>query len=179
MPRIHDPSAIHESVEELTALERDLRGQPTAARARLLRVLKTGQARTLVLAAPLIGYGERTVNRWWKLYQTGGIERLLEHHPRPGKRSQVTAAAWANLEAAMTRGEIATLKDAQHFLAEQHGIHYQSLGGVWWLLRQRKVRLKTGRRRHRQADPAAQTEYKRSLRSDVTGGAVSGGLGDG
>lgn len=169
MPRIHYPSAIRESVEELTALERDLRGQPTQARVRLLRVLKTGQARTLVLAAPLIGYGERTVNRWWKTYQTGGVEHLLEQRPRPGKRSQVTDAAWADLEAAMVRGEIATLKAAQRFLAEQHGIHYQSLGGVWWLLRQRKVRLKTGRRRHRQADAAAQAEYQRRLRSDVAG----------
>jgi transposase len=169
MPRIHYPSAIRESVEELTALERDLRGQPTEARVRLLRVLKTGQARTLVLAAPLIGYGERTVNRWWQRYQTGGIDQLLEHHPRPGKRSQVTDAAWTGLEAAMARGEIATLKDAQRVLAEQYGIHYQSLGGVWWMLRQRKVRLKTGRRRHRQADTTAQTEYKRRLRPDVAG----------
>lgn len=67
----------------------------------------------------------------------------------------------------MPRGEIATLKDAQQFLAQQHAIHYQSLGGVWWLLRQRKVRLKTGRRRHRQADLVAQTEYQGRLRSDL------------
>lgn len=167
MPRIRYPSAIRESEEELLALERDLRGQPTQPRVQLLRLLKTGQARTLVLAAPLVGYGERTVNRWWKTYQTAGLERLLVQRPRPGKRSQVTEAIWTDLEAAMTRGEIATLKDAQRFLAEQHDIHYQSLGGVWWLLRQHKARLKTGRRRHRQADPAAQTDYKRRLRADV------------
>jgi hypothetical protein len=81
----------------------------------------------------------------------------------------VTDVAWADREAAMARGEIATLKDAQRVLADQHGIHYQSLGGVWWLLRQRKVRLKTGRRRHRQADATAQTEYKRRLQPDVAG----------
>jgi transposase len=168
MPRIHYPGAIRESIEELTALERELRGQPTQPRIQLLRVLKSGQARTLVLAAPVVGYGERTVNRWWKRYQTDGLDGLLAQRPRPGKRSQLTEVAWADLEAAMTRGEIATLKDAQSFLATQHDIHYQSLGGVWWLLRQRKVRLKTGRRQHRQANPARQTEYKRPLRSDVT-----------
>lgn len=118
MPRIHYPSAIRESVEELLALERDLRGQPTQARATLLCLLKTGQARTLVVAAPLaVGYGERTVNRWWKTYQTAGLARLAEQRPRAGKRSQLT--------------EIATLKEAQRFLAEQHAMHYQSLGGVW------------------------------------------------
>ncbi len=30
----------------------------------------------------------------------------------------------------MTRGEIATRKDAQRFLVERQGIRYQSLGGV-------------------------------------------------
>lgn len=167
MPRIHYPSAIRESMEALTTLERDLRGQPTQPRIQLLRLLKSGQARTLVLAAPLLGYSERTVNRWWKRYQTDGLDGLLAQRPRPGKRSQLTEAAWTDLEAAMLGGEIATLKDAQRFLTAQHDIHYQSLGGVWWMLRQRNVRLKTGRRRHRQADAAAQTAYKRQLRPDA------------
>lgn len=169
MPWIHYPEVITESVDELLAMERSVRGQRTQPRVAMLRLLKRGQARSLVAVAPMLGYGVRTVNTWWKRYQTDGLSGLVEQRRRPGKRSQLTEAAWADLAAAMTRGEIATLTDAQHFLAEQHGIHYQSLGGVWWLLRQRQVRLKTGRRRHRQADDAAQTEYKRHLRSDPAG----------
>ncbi len=138
----------------------------------MLRLLKSGQARSLVAIAPMLGYGVRTVNTWWKCYQTGGLNGLVEHRPRRGKCSQLTEGAWVDLEAAMTRGEIATLKDAQRFLSEQHGIHYQSLGGVWWMLRQRKARPKTGRRRHRHADAAAQSAYKRRLRPDATRGAV-------
>ena len=177
MPRIHYPAVIDESVDALAALERDLRGEPTQPRVTMLRLLKSGAARSLVAVAPLIGYGERTVNRWWKLYQTKGLTRLLEPRSRPGKPSQVTEAAWTDLEAAMTRGEIATLADAQRFLHTHHGISYASLHGVWWLLRQRKARLKRGRRRHRQADDAAQTEYKRQLRPDAAGRAVSDGMG--
>jgi transposase len=177
MPRIHYPTVISESVEALAALERDLRGQPTQPRVTMLRLLKSGQARSLVAVAPLLGYGERTVNRWWKLYQTDGLPRLLERKPHPGKPSRLTAAAWADLEAAMTRGEMATLADAQRLLQTQHGITYKSLHGVWWMLRQRKVRLKTGRRRHRQADAATQTEYKRRLRPDPADGAVCQCLG--
>ena len=179
MPHIRYPEVIPESIDELTALERTLRGQRTQPRVTMLRLLKSGQARSLVAVAPMLGYGVRTVNTWWKRYQTGGLSGLLEQRSRPGKRSQLTEAAWAALEAAMTRGEIATLKDAQRFLDEQHGIRYQSLGGVWWMLRQRKTRPKTGRRRHRQADPLAQTEYKRRLRPDTPDGAVSGRLGHG
>jgi transposase len=177
MPRIHYPAVIEESVDALAALERELRGQPTQPRVTMLRLLKHGDARSLVAVAPLIGYGERTVNRWWKLYQTEGLTRLLEQRPRPGKPSQVSAEAWKALEAAMTRGEIATLADAQRFLQTEHGITYASLHGVWWLLRRRKVRLKTGRRRHRQADAEAQTEYKRRLQSDAPGRAVCAGVG--
>jgi transposase len=169
MPRIHYPAVIAESVDALAALERELRGQPLQPRVTMLRLLKSGAARSLVAVAPLVGYGERTVNRWWKLYQTEGLTRLLEQRPRLGKPSQVTEASWTDLEAAMTRGEIATLADAQRFLDTHHNITYASLHGVWWLLRQRKVRLKTGRRRHRQADEAAQTEYKRRLRPDAPG----------
>jgi transposase len=160
MPHIRYPDVITVSVDELVALERSLRGERTQPRVTMRRLLKTGQACSLVAVAPMLGYGVRTVNTWWKRYQSDGLHGLLEQRPRPGNRSQVTEAAWADLAAAMTRGEIATRTDAQRFLAEQHDIHYQSLGGVWWLLRQRTVRLKTGRRRHRQADPAAQTAYK-------------------
>lgn len=177
MPRIHYPTVIRESVAELSALERDRRGQPTQARVTMLRLLKSGQARTLVAAAPLIGYGERTVNRWWKTYQVEGLSSLLEQRPRPGKRSKLTETAWTDLEAAMTRGEIATLADAQRYLQARHAITYESLNGVWWMLRQHQVRLKTGRRRHLQADDAAQTEYKRCLRPDAPDGAVSACVG--
>jgi transposase len=167
MPHIRYPEVITESVDDLVALERSLRGQRIQPRVTMLRLLKSGQARSLVAVGPMLGYGVRTVNTWWKRYQTSGLSGLVEQRPQPGKRSQLTETAWVDLEAAMTRGEIATLKDAQRFLAEQHGIRYQSLGGVWWMLHQRQARPKTGRRHHRQADATAQTEYKRHLRPDV------------
>jgi transposase len=167
MPRIHYPEVITESAEELVALERDLRGQRTQSRVGMLRLLKTRQACSLVAVAPLVGYGERTVNRWWKTYQTGGIAGLLKHTPHRGPTSRLTEEAWEDLEAAMTRGEIATLRDAQRYLTDQHDITYHSLHGVWWQLRKRKARPKTGRRRHRKADPEAQEDYKRRLWSDA------------
>lgn len=179
MPHIHYPEVITESTEELAALERELRGQRSQPRVGMLRLLKTGQARSLVAVAPLVGYSERTVNRWWTTYQTGGLPALLTHKPHLGPVSRLTDAAWVDLEAAMTRGEIATLKDAQRHLKEHHDITYHSLHGVWSQLRKRKARPKPGRRRHRQADAAAQTEYKRELRSDLASGAVSRCLGDG
>ena len=56
MPRVRFPTVVIESEEEFVALDRARRGQrPTPACP--LRLLKTGQARSLVVAAPLLGTG--------------------------------------------------------------------------------------------------------------------------
>jgi hypothetical protein len=62
MPRIHYPEVITESVDELLATERTVRGQRSQPRVAMLRLLKSGQARSLVAVAPMLGYGVRTVN---------------------------------------------------------------------------------------------------------------------
>ena len=159
--RINYPIMIDEEVDELRQLERQLRGQPTAPRVQLLRLLKSGQVTTLGAAASVLGYHERHLSplvgrlssRW------AGATARLPH--RPGRVSRMTAAAWHGLEAAMTAGEIVTLKDAQRYLAETWDVHYQSLNGVWEQLRVRQAKKKTGRRRHRQANAEAQENYKR------------------
>ena len=64
----------------------------------------------------------------------------------------------------MRAGRIGTLEEARRYLAERHGVAYASLNGVWWQLRKHKIKLKTGRRRHRKADPAAQEAFQRGFR---------------
>lgn len=161
MPRINYPVVIAESVDELSQLERQLRGQPTAPRIQLLRLLKSGQVTTLGTAACILGYTERSCARWWGDYRRGGLEQMLEYGTAPGRQPLMTEEAWQGLEAAMTAGEIATLKDAQRYLAETWDVHYQSLNGVWEQIRARQAKKKTGRRRHRQTDPETQERYKR------------------
>lgn len=161
MPRINYPEVIQESLDDLSQLERQHRGQPILPRIQLLRLLKSGQVATLGAAARLLGYNERTCARWWGDYRHGGRERLLDYGTAPGRVSRMTEAAWQGLEAVMTAGEIVTLKDAQRYLAETWDVHYQSLNGVWEQVRTRQAKKKTGRRRHRQADPEAQAAYKR------------------
>lgn len=160
MPTVHYADQITESVDALLGLEQELRGTPGEPRVRVLRLLKEGRVSTLVSVAPLVGYSLRQVQRWWQTYQHGGCTALVATHPRPGRPSRLTDAAWAGLEAAMIRGEIVTLTDAQRYLHESWSIEYRSLNGVWVQLRRRRARRKTGRRRHRQADQVKQDEYK-------------------
>ena len=158
------PSVIGESEQELAAWERRRRGRPAAARVRMLRLLKAGAAATLGACAPLVGYSPRQLARWWATYRDGGLGALTREPTRPGKASRLTPAALAALEGEMRAGRIGTLEEARRYLAERHGVAYASLNGVWWQLRKHKIKLKTGRRRHRKADPAAQEAFKRGFR---------------
>jgi transposase len=122
MPRVHYPVVIKEDVAELARQEHALRGRPTQARVRLLRLLQEERAASLLAAAPLVGYSVRQVNRWWDTYRQGGLAQLLEQPPRRGKQTRLTPQAWAGLEAEMVAGRIGTLQEARRYLAEQWGI---------------------------------------------------------
>ena len=155
------PTVITESVEELAKQEQAVRGQRLQARVRMLRLLKEGTAPSLPTCASLVGYSLRQLNRWWARYQAHGLADLLTEKPRPGKVPKLTPAAYAGLEEQMRAGQVATLEDARRYLAARWGITYGSVSGVWWHLRKRNAKPKTGRRRHQQADGAAQAAFKK------------------
>jgi transposase len=175
--RTNYPTAIMEDEAALRAVERRVRGRPTAVRVQALRLLKSGAARSLAACARLVGHSPRQVARWWTTYRHEGLDALLREPARPGKASRLTPEAAADLERAMAEGAIATLKDAQAYLAERHGIVYRSLNGVWAQLRKRKTRLKAGRRRHELADAAAQEAFKAGVRGAGGRGARHASLG--
>ena len=169
--------AITEDEAALCWEERRVRGRSTAVRVRALRLLKGGAARTLGACADLVGHSPRQVARWWATYRRGGLEALLREPAWPGKLPRLTPEALAGLEAAMAEGQIATLKDAQAYLADRHGVAYASLNGVWAQLRKHKIKLKTGRRRHALADAAAQETFKAGFRGERSRGQGNAGLG--
>jgi transposase len=139
-------------------------------RVQALRLLKSGAARSLDACATLVGHSPRQVARWWAAYRRGGLGEVLRERPRVGKVSRLTPAALADLEQVMAAGKIATLKDAQAYLAEQHGIVYPSLNGVWAQLRKHQITLKSGRRRHALADAEAQGAFRAGFRGDARRG---------
>ncbi len=156
--------AIGESEQELRELERELRGQARQARVRMLVLLRSGAATSLRQCAPLVGYSLRQLQRWWGRYRQFGLEGVLTDKPRLGKVSKLTEEAYEGLCEQMRAGRIATLKDARRYLAQEWGIEYQSLGGLWWTLHKRKAKPETGRRRHRQADQESQEAFKSRAR---------------
>jgi transposase len=170
---------ISQSVPALLALEKQLRRRAVADRVKLLRLLKAHPVRSLRAAAPVLGYSERQLQRWWATYLASGLEAMLRWRPAPGRRERVSPAAWTGLEVAMRAGRIARLKDVQHYLQEQWDIGYRSLNGVSQLLKRHKTKLKTGRRRHRRANPAAQAAFKKYLRAQTRSAAGRASMGYG
>ena len=156
-------ASIVETVDELRARERAVRGQRTADRVKLLRLLKSDAARSVRQAAAMLGYSERQAQRWWTCYASGGLAALLEVGQPGGSQERITPEAWADLSAQMRAGAIGRLKDAQTYLRERWGIAY-CLDGLSKLFIRHKTKRKTGRRRHRHAEAAAQAAFKKGVR---------------
>jgi transposase len=171
------PRVIAEDLTTLRQRERQLRGRPTAVRVQALRLLKSGVAHSLDACAALVGHSPRQVARWWARYRREGLDGLLREPRWPGKTPRLTPEALADLEGAMAAGQIATLKDAQTYLAERHGIVYPSLNGVWHQLRKHQIKLKTGRRRHALADAEAQEAFRAGFRGEPEERRSAAGLG--
>ena len=164
MPKIHYSQVIEEAPQELKELERYHRYTHLFQRVRMLRLLKTEECTNLGEAARALGYSWRQCHRWFASYKKGGLEELLKSRvSERGRQELVTEEAFADLQEAMKRGEIATISEADEFLREHHGIEYAHPDGVGQLLRRRKVKLKTGRPRHEEADQKEQQAFKKSL----------------
>jgi transposase len=151
---------IQESAETLEAQEKKLRQSAVSYRVRMLRLLKSGESRSLSSAAAQLGYSLRQCQRWFRCYRQGGLETLLKFE-QPRRPERMTQAAWEALERAMKAGEVSTLEQTRQLLAEQ-GVPYKSVAGVSSLLIRHKVKLKTGRPRHQQTDEAAQAAFKKT-----------------
>jgi transposase len=172
---IDDSVAIAESEAALLAQERAARGNRSADRLKLLRLLKSGRERSLAGAAAVLGYSARHAQRWWGVYRRGGLAALLSAPRWGGSRERITPAALQALAAEMRAGRIARLEDARAYLRDRWGIAY-CLDAISGLFKRHKAKLKTGRPRHRRADAAAQAAFKKSARARACGAPGSPGL---
>jgi transposase len=167
MAKILYPQVISEDLDDLKELEKYHRYSHLFQRLRMIRLLKSEQCLNLGEAALALGYSWRQCQRWFASYQEeGGIEELLKSrvHER-GRQELVRPEALEDLKQTMKMGQIATISQADEFLRERHGIEYAHRDGVGQLLRGHKIKLKTGRPRHEQADPEEQDAFKKSSRA--------------
>src|SRR5512144_2831072 len=135
---------IRERAEELLTVERRQRTSAVADRVKMLRLLKTNTYPSQRQVATVLGYTERQLRRWWRVYTQEGLSALLQRDRPGGRVERLDAPARAALEAEMKAGRIGRLRDAQRFLAEQCGVHYHGVSGLSRLFQRHKIKLKTG-----------------------------------
>jgi transposase len=160
---------IQESPAELAAWEQRVRGRRVAGRVRMLRLLKTGAVRSRGRLVEVLGYCERHLQRWWRLYEREGLAALVRGWPQGGRRERVSPEAWRSLTEVREAGQIGESREGQRHLHTRCGIRYRSLSGVSRLLKWHGVKLKTGRRRHRKASLGQQEAFKTGLRGTARG----------
>ncbi len=167
MAKILYPRVITEELDVLKELEKYHRYSHLFQRVRMLGLLKSEECSNLGEAARALGYSWRQCQRWFASYQKGGIEELLKSRvdERGRQEELVTQEALEDLKETMKMGEIATISQADEFLRERHGIEYAHPDGVGQLLRRHKIKLKTGRPRHEEADPEEQDAFKKTSRA--------------
>lgn len=144
--QIDYPARIRESEPELLRLEELLRGQVTCDRVRMLRLLKNGAFDSREAVAGILGYSTRQLRRWWRAYEAGGMEALLEVGTPGGSRERITREAWRDLYRQIMLGRFSRLEDVRCYLLDEHGIEYRSVQGVLDLLRRRGVDLAAAQR---------------------------------
>lgn len=162
MRRTDYPTVILEDDATLRQQERGVRGTAAAPRLQMLRLLKSREATTIPQVAAQVGYSPRQIERWWQTYRTKGFAALTRVYHPAGKPAQLTEEAWAGLTAELEAGRIGGQEDARRYLEETWGVRYESVNGISYQFKKRKVKGKTGRRRHAKADAVAQAAFSQT-----------------
>ena len=96
---------IKETLDELKKLLRVQKKASDKERIQLLYLLKSEQAQTITTAASLLGRNRVTAQKWLSRYRQGGMENLLRHKPRPGRKQSIPLWAQKALEKKLQQEE--------------------------------------------------------------------------
>ena len=116
---------IDETVDWLDAQVRSEQDAQIQRRLQMLRLLKSGEAKSRSAAADRLGVHRNTIANWLELYEAGGIEKLREIQepgPDPGQQS-IPPDAMKALKRRLSEPEgFVSYKEIQRWLAKVHEV---------------------------------------------------------
>lgn len=92
---------VRESRRQLDQIARRYRATKLAPRIAMLIAIASNPTWSVVEIASLLDAPPRTVRRWWALYKSGGLERLLPGHSPAAKADVLQHADGLSLSTAM------------------------------------------------------------------------------
>lgn len=140
---------ITESAADLKSLLRTATEKHQIQRLSTLYLLRSGQAKNRKQVAALIGTHRISVGQWLSIYETQGLEKLLERRYAPGRVSALTEAQQEQLRAALQNPEgFQSYGQIQDYIRETFGVEmkykavYALVHGKWG------AKLKVPRKSH-------------------------------
>jgi transposase len=108
---------IKESVKELRALLKQQKTALNHAKVQALYLLKIEATETVRYLAVMMGRSESTIHYWLQLYRLGGLDKLLEQHPKTGRPKKLKIETVAKLQQELSQPEgFKSYGEIQHWL---------------------------------------------------------------
>jgi transposase len=153
-------------VAELKARIRAATDPRDKERLQVVQWATSGQ-HSLAKLAELAGRARSTIQVWLDDFTAGGMTRLLERTPPPGKPSLVAGAkVQAELKAGLQAGHWRTAGQVAAWLEEKHGIKRAAKSLYYWLGKAGGA-LRVPRPCHVQQDPAATAAFRAELEQNL------------
>jgi transposase len=152
---------IRENEAELGTLLSKARAPVLRRRLRFLLLLKTTASLSRAGAGLKLGLRPKGSEEVWKLYKTGGMEKLLDY-PFKGRKSSLSDADKAWLGAELKTNGGATLQQcAQRIQGHTGSQKPLSPQAVHYIFKALKIKKKTGRPSHIQKDEGKVEAFKK------------------
>lgn len=151
---------IDESVEQLQVHAKKQKKASYEKRFRFLILLKSEKVKTQKEAGEMVGWKLRYSQKVWQKYQEQGLEGL-EEKEQHGSFGNLSSQEIARLLRYLDEFGFDSLEEGQRFIEQAFNVSY-TIGGVSWLFKRLRVKLKTTRPSNMEKDEERVTEYKKT-----------------
>jgi transposase len=121
---------IKETAEELREMLKTERNSKRQNRLQAVYLIVTKQAKSRGKVATMLGKNRNTISDWLSLYESEGLEKLLEIYHPSGAKTKISEAALEEIKAILgSEKGSRTYKEIHQMVVNKHGIkiHYSNV----------------------------------------------------
>lgn len=117
LPKIKE---TEEEIREMLKSEQQVKRQN---RLQALYLIVRGQAKSRSQVSKMLGFNRNTISEWIRLYEAGGLEKLLEIYKPGGAKPKITAEVIEEISRVLkTEKGFRTYKEIHQLVVKKHNI---------------------------------------------------------